>query len=118
MQRNKVTIGSPLYFYQITPEGPLVGEWQTCKVAGEHNTVWLVEHNSHIYAVDKHKLVSERVTFYTQMTSDNEPKGYYALSDSLRQFFMANRHIKMPYPIISQLYKTVNDYVMDTQHGY
>lgn len=111
MRHNDVSIGTPLYFYQITPEGPLVGEWLTCEVTGEHGLVWLVSYEDRVYAVDKATLVSERTAFYTQKAPENEPKGRYALSESLRQYFMANRHHRMPYDLIRQMYDLVNDHV-------
>ncbi|CCO46635.1 conserved hypothetical protein [Vibrio nigripulchritudo SOn1] len=117
MRHNDVSIGTPLYFYQITPEGPLVGEWVTCTVTGEHEQVWLVSCENRVYAVDKTTLVSERTAFYTQKAPENEPKGRYALSESLRQFFMANRHHNMPYPQIRQMYELVNNHLSGVTDG-
>ncbi|MEA5377353.1 hypothetical protein [Vibrio parahaemolyticus] len=112
-----ISIGTPLYFYQIAPEGALVGEWIKCTVTGEHGNAWLVTHEGRVYAVDKETMVSERTVFYTQTSPDNEPKGRYVLSESLRQFFMANRHHRMPYPLIRQMHDIVSDHVSEISHG-
>ncbi len=117
MRHNDVSIGTPLYFYQITPEGPLVGEWHACTITGEHGQVWLVSHENKVYAVDKATLVSERIAFYAQKAPENEPRGYYVLSESLRQYFISNRHRKMPYPLIRQIYDMVNGHVAETSDG-
>ncbi|MCD9516987.1 hypothetical protein [Photobacterium carnosum] len=107
---DKLSLGSPLFFYQLTPEGELIGEWIEVSIVGEFDGHWLVNYLGKIYSVDQHSLSSERINFYTKIHIENEPRCYSCIYESLRQYFMFNRHDKMAYKDLRAMYDIANNY--------
>ncbi|MFI3273235.1 hypothetical protein [Vibrio sp.] len=107
---DKLGLGSPLFFYQLTPEGELIGEWVEVSIVGEFDGHWLVNHLGKIYSVDQHTLSSERINFYTKIHIENEPRGYSCIYEALKQFFIFNRHGRIPYRDLRAMYDIANNY--------
>lgn len=112
----ELSIGSPLFFFVPTPEGELVGEWEKARIVGEFDGHWLVAHDTKIYSVDQHTMSSERTMFYTKPQVECEPRGYWAIYESLKQFLISNRHNKMPYPDLRAMYDIADKHARK-QHG-
>ena len=107
---DKLGLGSPLFFYQLTPEGELIGEWVEVSIVGEFDGHWLVNRLGKIYSVDQHTLSSERINFYTKVHIENEPRGYSCIYEALKQFFIFNRHGRIPYRDLRAMYDIANNY--------